>query len=95
MINLILLFPLIACLILFIFKNKFLNNLMINIYAVMHFIVSLAFCMGWDFLPMIKPCKFFAVDDTNKIFLMVMSIVFLAVAVYNNGYLKNDSSLTR
>ena len=26
---------------------------------------------------------------------MVMSIVFLAVAVYNNGYLKNDSSLTR
>ena len=44
---------------------------------------------------MIKPCKFFAVDDTNKIFLMVMSIVFLAVAVYNNGYLKNDSSLTR
>ena len=49
----------------------------------MHFIVSLAFCMGWDFLPMIKPCKFFAVDDTNKIFLMVMSIVFLAVAVYN------------
>ena len=26
---------------------------------------------------------------------MVMSIVFLAVAIYNNGYTKNDSSLTR
>ena len=42
-----------------------------------------------------QPSKFFAVDDTNKIFLMVMSIVFLAVAIYNNGYTKNDSSLTR
>ena len=95
MINLILLFPLIACLILFVCKNRFLNNLMINIYAVIHFLVSLAFCMHVDFLPMFKSCKFFAVDDTNKIFLMVMSIVFLAVAIYNNGYLRNDTSLTR
>lgn len=39
--------------------------------------------------------KFFAVDSTNCIFLMVMSIVFLAVAIYNNGYLKNDASLTK
>ena len=95
MINLILLFPLLACLILFLFKSKFLNNLMINLYAILHFVVSVAFCMGKDFLPMWQPSKFFAVDDTNKIFLMVMSIVFLAVAIYNNGYTKNDSSLTR
>lgn len=95
MTSLILLFPLLACLILFIFKNRALNNIMLNLYAVLHFVVSLAYCMDWDFLPMLKPCKFFAVDDTNKIFLMVMSIVFLAVAVYNNGYLKNSSALTR
>ncbi len=68
---------------------------MLNLYAVLHFVVSLAYCMDWDFLPMLKPCRFFAVDDTNKIFLMVMSIVFLAVAVYNNGYLKDSSALTR
>ena len=95
MINLILLFPLLACLILFLFKSKFLNNLMINLYAIIHFIVSLAFCFNVDLLPMWQPCKFFAVDDTNKIFLMVMSIVFLAVAIYNNGYIKNDASLTK
>ena len=95
MINLVLLFPLVACLILFIFKNRFLNNLMINLYAVIHFIVSLALCCDVDFLPMIKPFKFFAVDDTNRIFLMVMSIVFLAVAVYNIGYLKTEKSLTK
>jgi len=95
MTSLILLFPLLACLILFIFKNRALNNIMLNIYAVLHFVVSLAYCMDWDFLPMLKQSRFFAVDDTNKIFLMVMSIVFLAVAVYNNGYLKDSSALTR
>ena len=95
MINLILLFPLLACLILFLFKSKFLNNLMINLYALLHFVVSLAFCLNVDFLPMWQPSKFFAVDSTNKIFLMVMSIVFLAVAIYNNGYTKNEASLTR
>lgn len=95
MINLILLFPLLACLILFLFKSKFLNNFMINLYAIIHFVVSLAFCFNVDLLPMWQPCKFFAVDYTNRVFLMVMSIVFLAVAIYNNGYIKKDASLTK
>lgn len=95
MINLILLFPLLACFILFLFKNRALNNIMLNLYAIIHFVVSLAFCLNVDLLPMWQANKFFAVDNTNKIFLMVMSIVFLAVAIYNNGYLKNDTSLTR
>ena len=68
---------------------------MINLYALLHFVVSLAFCLNVDFLPMWQTSKFFAVDNTNKIFLMVMSIVFLAVAIYNNGYTKNEASLTR
>ena len=95
MINLILLFPLLACLILFIFKKKFLNNLMVNLYAIIHFVVSLALCFNMDFLPVWSGNKFFAVDDTNKIFLIAMSVVFLAVAIYNNGYLKNNEELTR
>ncbi len=95
MINLILLFPLVACLILFIFKRKFLNNLVICLYAIIHFLISSAICFEYNFLPMIKPCKFFAVDSTNKIFLMIMSVVFLAVAIYNVGYLKIEKSLTR
>ena len=68
---------------------------MINLYALLHFVVSLAFCLNVDFLQMWQPSRFFAVDSTNKIFLMVMSIVFLAVAIYNNGYTKNEASLTR
>ena len=88
MINLVLLFPLLACLILFIFKKGFLNNLMINIYAILHFLVSLSFCLfGQDVLPWASS-PFFAVTPKNFIFLAVMSIVFLAVAIYNNGYMK-------
>ena len=88
MINLILLFPLIAVLILFIFKKDCLNNLMLNIYAILHFIVSLAFCAGVDLLPFWKSTSFFEVTNKNIVFLAVMSIVFLAVAIYNNGYMR-------
>lgn len=95
MISLILLFPLLACLILFIFKKRFLNSLMLDIYAVLHFLVSLVYCLGWDATPLQEGCKFFAVDSTNKIFLLVMSIVFLAAAIYNHGYMKNEDVLTR
>ena len=95
MINLILLFPLLACLILFLFKNRALNNVMLMIYAIIHFAVSMAFCFNVDFLPMWQSNKFFAIDGTNKIFLAVMSIVFLAVAIYNLGYLKNSTALTK
>lgn len=95
MINLILLFPLLACIILFVFKKNFLNNLMINLYAIIHFAVSLCFCLKKDFLPMWQPCKFFAVDSSNIIFLMVMSIVFLAVAIYNNGYVRAETELEK
>ncbi len=95
MINLILLFPLLACLILFIFKKGFLNNLMINIYAVLHFLASVGFCLfGKDVLPM-PSSQFFAVTPKNFIFLAVMSIVFLAVAIYNNGYMKDYAADVR
>ena len=90
MINLILLFPLIACLILFLFKKNFLNNLMINIYALLHLVVSAAFCMGKDLIPAWQPCSFFAINSRNVVFLAIMSVVFMAVAIYNNGYMKSE-----
>lgn len=90
MINLILLFPLFACLILFIIKKDCLNNLVINLYAGIHFVISLFSCLGKDLLPFWQPCSFFEITPRNSIFLMVMSIVFLAVAIYNNGYLKTE-----
>ena len=91
MINLILLFPLIACLILYIFKKDFLNNIMLNLYAIFHFVCSVLACLGIDLIPGWKTCSFFAINNRNVIFLMIMSIVFLAVSIYNNGYLRNDT----
>lgn len=89
MINLILLFPLIACLILAITKNEKLNSWMINIYAILHFIGTLGFCFEKDLIPIWKTCSFFAINNKNIVFLVIMSLVFLAVAVYNNGYMKS------
>ncbi len=95
MINVILLFPILACLILYLFKKDFLNTWMINIYAVLHLIISAAYCLRIDLIPNWQPCAFFGVNNLNVVFLTVMSIVFLAVAVYNNGHLKNAEADVR
>lgn len=95
MINLILLFPLIACLVLYVFKKDFLNAWILNLYAIVHTFVSTSFLFGKDFLPNWPSCSFFAINNTNMIFLLVMSIVFLGVALYNNGYLKNETESPR
>lgn len=91
MINLILLFPLLACLVLYIFKKDYLNTWLLNIYALLHLGVSLSACMGKDFLPAWTSCQFFSITHRNVLFLLVMSIVFFAVAIYNNGYIKAET----
>ncbi len=93
MISLILIFPIIVCLILFLIKNRALNNLMINLYAFIHIICSICLCIEYN--PFDIKQNLFAADELNKIFLIVLSIVYLAVAIYNNGYMKDDKSLTR
>lgn len=91
MINLILLFPLIACLILYILKKDCLNAWLLNVYAGLHALISLAACFGIDLIPAWKTSSLFAINQKNVVFLAVMSIVFLAVAIYNNGYIKDES----
>ncbi len=93
MISLILIFPIIACLILFLIKNRSLNNLMITLYAFIHIICSICLCIGYN--PFDIKQNLFAADELNKIFLIVLSVVYLAVAIYNNGYMKDDKSLTK
>lgn len=90
MINLILLFPLVACLVLYLTKKDCLNTAMINIYALIHLVCSAFACAGIDLIPAWNTCSFFAINNRNIIFLTIMSIVFMAVAIYNNGYIKND-----
>ena len=93
MISLILLFPFVACLILFLTKNKSLNNLMIVLYAIIHLICSI--CLCFDYNPLDINQNFFSVNDLNKVFLIVLSIVFFFVAIYNIGYMKDENSQNR
>lgn len=91
MINLLLIFPILACLIMFIFKAKWMNNFMINVCALLHLAVSIACAMN---LPCISS-KYFCIDSSNIIFLLLLSIVFMAVAIYNNGYIKHETDDVR
>lgn len=85
MINTILIFPIVACLLMLIIKNRVFANLMVNMYALVHFVVTLLMTMN---IGRHSSIPYFAVDNTNLIFLMVLSLVFLMVAIYNNGYVK-------
>ena len=88
MINLLLIFPIIACLIMLVFKAKWMNNFFINLYAIIHLVVSVLCATK---LP-IESSKYFLVDECNIIFLLVLSVVFMAVAIYNNGYIKHETT---
>lgn len=86
MINSLLLFPVIAGILMFVIRNKSFGNILLNIYAVLHFVLTLVLTFVTD---VNKSIPYFAVDNTNRIFLLVLSFVFLMVVVYNNGYSKH------
>lgn len=64
------------------------NNFFINLYAIGHLVVSVLCAVN---LP-VASSKYFLVDSCNIIFLLILSIVFMAVAVYNNGYIKHETT---
>lgn len=86
MINTILIFPIIACILVLLVKNKTFDTWMVNAYAVVHFVISILLVSGKAGNGGIP---YFAVDNTNGIFLLVLSLVYLMVAIYNTGYVKN------
>lgn len=86
MINTLLIFPIIACLLMLFIKNKTFNTFMVNAYALVHFVITALLAAG---IGSRTGIPYFAVDNTNLIFLIVLSLVFLMVAVYNTGYVKN------
>ena len=86
MINLVLRLPLVFCFVLFLFQNRTLNNLLLTLYSLVH--LSLGVCY------FIKPealigNSYFILNSTNIIFYLVLSVIFLCVAIYNNGYSRN------
>ncbi len=86
MINTILIFPIIACILMGLIKKKAFDCAMVNVYAVLHFVASCLLACGIGKLGNIP---YFTVDNTNIIFLLVLSLVFLMVAFYNSNYIRN------
>ncbi|MCM1265093.1 MAG: hypothetical protein NC200_02750 [Candidatus Gastranaerophilales bacterium] len=89
MISLLLIFPIVACLVLALTKCKCLNNWTIILYALLHFGVSVAYGINHD---LVTPTKYFVMDSANYLFMMLLSVVFLAVAIYNKGYMKHSEA---
>ena len=86
MINTLLIFPIIAGILMLLVRKRVFDNVLLNIYAVMHFVITLLLTFTQNFNVV---TQYFAVDNTNKIFLLILSFVFLMVTIYNNGYSKN------
>lgn len=85
MISTLLIFPIIACVLVLMIKNKTFDMWIVNLYATIHLLFSFMLALGYgekSFTP------YFAVDGINALFLVVLSIVFLMVSIYNNGYIK-------
>ena len=85
MINVILIFPIVACILMALIKKRAFDCAMVNVYALLHIVSTtlLALNVGRE-----NNIPYFTVDNTNLIFLIILSLVFFMVAIYNTGYTK-------
>ena len=84
MISTILIFPIIACILMFLIRNKKIDFLMLNLYAILQFVISILLVNNNA-----ETAKYFMLDGINTIFLMILSFVFLMVTIYSNSYIRN------
>lgn len=87
MIDILLIYPLVAGLLIFIIKKRAFDVFAVNSYALLHIVISCILVFTHD--TYLSSVRYFAIDNTNKIFLLVLSVVFLMAAVYNTGYIKH------
>ena len=83
MMGLILIFPIVLGVLMLLIRRPLFSKFLLNIYALTHFIVSSYLVFFND---KAAQGSYFALDNVNKIFLIVLSFVFLMATIYNNGY---------
>lgn len=90
MMSILLVFPLAAAMILYIFKSDFLNRIIPVVYSLLYLVSSLIFIKirPVDFLP------YFSVDALNLPFLLITSILYFGVSLYNLNYFKGSAVST-
>ena len=84
LINLILIFPILACILLFLFKQEKLNNLFVILYSILHLCTSIFYLFAEN---QRFTGKYLHLDNSNIIFLLVLSVIFFAVSLYNKRYM--------
>jgi len=86
MIAILLFYPLAAIPVVILLKSRWVNVLAVLIYAVLFAGISGALYVSpAEFTP------FFGVDSLNILFLLVLALLFLAVSVYNVGYMRHTT----
>lgn len=91
MVELILIFPLIAGIILLFTKTVKLNIFFVMSYAILHLLISVYCGFNSSYKDITSNIfdTYFKIDNLNVLFLLILSIVFLGVAIYNCGFVKN------
>ena len=95
MINLILLMPLVLSAILFLFKSKICNNIILGLSAILQLVLSIFICSNITVLNQFELVNHFGATGIDKIFLIILSIIYLAFVIYNFGYMQWDKSSTK
>ena len=83
MISTLLLFPIIASILMLIVRKQIFDKILLNIYAILHFVLTILLVFNDSYT---KSIPYFAVDNTNKIFLLVLSFVFLIDNIFISNF---------
>lgn len=77
--------PMILAIVLLLVKSKLLNKIALVFYAFLHLILSILLTASPQ-----QFTAYFKIDDLNSIFLLVLSVVFLAVILTHMDFLKHS-----
>ena len=88
-------FPLVLGVLMLIIRKRAFDKFALVFYSILHFILSsyLVFFKGNPYPESVSVGQYFAVDPLNKIFLIILSFVFLMATVYNTGYSRHMERL--
>ncbi len=94
-IKILMIFPLVLCVLMLMVRKRAFDKFALIFYSILHFILSsyLVFFAEKTGAKQVLSGQYFAVDSLNKIFLIILSFVFLAVTIYNIGYSRHMDRL--
>lgn len=90
MIEILLIFPIIASLVLILVRSRKLNNFVLSTYAVLYLVLVTNL---FKYTAIDKTAKslfgaYFGIDKLSILFLLILAVIFIAVAFYNLGFIK-------